>query len=136
MLKPRPWWLFFIGSSRWVTLYPNIYYPNYLSNEYEHLEIIKHEQVHLEQQKTGLATWFLKYIFNRKFRLDQEAEAIAAELLSLSNVETRAYLLNSYCIYLSNSSYFWAARSSEEARVAINSKLEISKKSKQSNNFN
>lgn len=122
MYKSKPWWLFFIARDRWVTVYPNIYHPkNIIPDGWTYIKA--HEEVHLKQQEGYLYSWLIKYLFSRQFRLDQEAEAIAAELISIPDKDTRDTRFKQYCDFLSSSAYFWAAKSSEQAKVAISVKI-------------
>ena len=83
MLKEKPWWLkIFVPRNAWVTIYPNVYYPEGVDTKLEP-EIITHEGVHLRQQhEYGLYKWLWRYFTNDNFRLDQEAKAMAVELLT------------------------------------------------------
>ncbi|HTK03744.1 MAG TPA: hypothetical protein VL401_03200 [Alphaproteobacteria bacterium] len=61
-------------------LYPNIYLPekiylNLLSKNpnVNWIGVLKHEQTHITRQRQlGPMKWNLKYIFSKKFRLDEE----------------------------------------------------------------
>lgn len=123
MYKPKPWWMqLFTSRTRWLTLYPYIYHPsNVVPDSWTYIKA--HEEVHLKQQEGHLYSWLFKYFLNRKFRLDQEAEAIAVELVSIPDKAYREERFEQYCVFLSTSAYFWAASSQEEARVIINTKL-------------
>ena len=117
MLKPHPWWLFWLNRKRWISIYPHIYHPVYINPIY-YPAIISHEDVHLiQQQNYGLIKWIFKYIFNRKFRLHAEAEGIAAELYISKDSP------NFYVDQLCSFDYLWAAKSKEEALEVINAAI-------------
>jgi len=113
MLKSHPWWLFWLGKGRWITIYPHVYHPKGIEPTL-YPAIVAHEDAHLWQQKNyGRNKWILKYLFNRRFRLAAEAEGIATEL-SITKEPPDAYAK-----LLCSSAYLWAARSIEEAKSAI-----------------
>lgn len=128
MLKPHPWWLFFIPSYFWITLKPNIYHPKG-TDPLQFPAVVAHETVHLSQQSEGnLFMWYLKYAFSRKFRLQMEAKAIAVEIKFYQNLypwdvdpvtNFAERNLQSYADALSSWNYFWAASSKEKAAEAI-----------------
>jgi hypothetical protein len=111
------WWLFWFNKSRWITIYPNIYHPEYIDLA-KYQPVINHENVHLRQQEyMGLYKWLFKYIVSRSFRLDQEVEAIAVELKSYPSIPYG--LLDAYAEDLSDSAYMWAASSKQEAVLLL-----------------
>jgi hypothetical protein len=111
-MKPKPWWLFFTPGGFWVTLYPTIYYPKGCDPQ-AMPKVVAHERVHLEQQQAmGLWSWLLRYCLMPKFRLSQEAEAIAAEQPNELTIEWYARALASW-------RYLWAAPSPASAEVVI-----------------
>ena len=64
------------------TLYPNIYVPELVYNNLlsdkplsQYQAILLHEQEHLHQQKNGGSMWFIKYMLNKNFRLQEELKA-------------------------------------------------------------
>lgn len=83
MIKPRPWWLFFIGSDFWVTIAPHIYHPRRTNPSLWPATVI-HEETHIRQQEAmGLWKWLCKYSTSRTFRFSQEVEACRNELASM-----------------------------------------------------
>lgn len=83
-IKPRPWWLFFLGSRYWVTISPHIYHPKGV-NPSLWPSVIEHETQYLGQQsRIGLVKFLWRYIWSRQFRYDMEIPACRAELCALS----------------------------------------------------
>ena len=117
MIKRMPWWLkAFTGKGYWVTIYPHVYTDE---NPVDYPQIVTHENVHLHQQRTyGKWKWLWRYITNKSFRLDQEAEAIVLELAQLEE-PYRHNRHTFYCKALSSKTYFWCARTVEHAALAI-----------------
>jgi hypothetical protein len=113
------WWLFWLPTGTWITLNPTIYHPVGVTPEMRPA-VLEHEKVHLKQQEGHLKGWLLKYIFSRKFRLDQEAEAIAVEA-SFSNSD---FVIQTYVELLIGPSYLWAAKSKAVALKAIEEKIQ------------
>ena len=56
MFRVRPWWLFWLGEGRWITLAPHIYHPKDVRPELWP-DVVAHEEVHLEQQRGHLFRW-------------------------------------------------------------------------------
>lgn len=125
MLEEKPWWLkIFVPHNVWVTIYPNIYYPCD-SNPSLESEIVAHEKVHLKQQSEyGLLKWMWRYFTNKTFRLDQEAKAMAVELLTRPS-HTREDYIKYYAGNLSGSFYHHAASSFESAADKIRAEIAI-----------
>ena len=127
MIKHKPWWLTLVTpASAWVTIHPNIYYPEgTVVTDWP--DIIAHENVHLSQQeKMGRFLWLFRYFTNRSFRLDQECEAIVAELFNMPPHMDKDWRMKSYAELLSTRYYFWAAPSRNDALIAIRRKtLEV-----------
>jgi hypothetical protein len=125
MLKEKPWWLkIFVPRNAWVTIYPNIYYPDSDNPALEH-EIVVHENVHLKQQSEyGLFKWMWRYFTNKAFRLDQEAKAMAVEILARP-VQSREDYIKYYAGNLSGSFYHHAAKSFEIAADKIRAEIAI-----------
>ncbi len=120
VLKPRPWWLFWIGAGRWVTVAPHVYHPKDTTDPQRHPSIIAHEKVHLRQQQEApsLRGWLWRYCTNRAFRLQQEAEAVAVEIAT-GDPRRADRLRTRYATYLSGFAYLWAARTPRHALTAI-----------------
>ncbi len=118
--KPKPWWLFWIGAGRWVTVAPHIYHPRDITEPQDHPSIIAHERVHLRQQQEApsLLGWLWRYCTNRAFRLQQEAEAVAVEIAT-DDPRRADRIRTIYAVYLSGFAYLWAARTSEQALTII-----------------
>jgi hypothetical protein len=129
VLKEKPWWLkIFVPRNAWVTIYPNIYYPEGTDIKLEP-EIITHEKVHLKQQSEyGLLKWLWRYFTNKSFRLDQEAKAMAIELLTRP-VYMREDYIKYYADNLSGSFYHHAASSFESAAQKIRDEIALLVKS-------
>lgn len=123
MLKEKPWWLkIFVPRNAWVTIYPHIYYPEGADTKLEP-EIITHENVHLKQQSEyGLLKWMWRYFTNDAFRLDQEAKAMAVELLTRPEHMREDYI-RYYAGNLSGSFYHHAASSFESAAEKIRAEI-------------
>lgn len=82
-IKPRPWWLFFLGSRYWVTISPHIYHPKGVNPDLWP-SIIEHETQHLGQQaRIGLFRFLWRYVWSRNFRYQMEIPACRAELYAL-----------------------------------------------------
>jgi len=122
MLKPRPWWLFFIPGDAWVTLAPYIYHPKTVVPE-ARPQVIAHENEHLDQQeKLGVKTWVWRYSTSRSFRLDQEARGVAREILFLEDhgLSVQAITVRmTEAKDLASGAYLWAASSPEVAEREI-----------------
>jgi hypothetical protein len=122
----KPWYIGIFTAGRWVTIYPYINLPRDRDpNDYPW--VVAHESVHIKQQgDMGLWKWLWKYFTNRAFRLDQEAEGVVAEYQAqVSENRNASMVFPNYASALSSIDYFWAARSTEEAMEALNSKLII-----------
>jgi len=122
VLRPKPWWLKAVTQEwQWVAIDPKIYYPHYL-DPLKYPAIIEHEKVHLYQQRSkGKFIWLFRYITSKKFRLDQEMEPIAIELLNMP-LETRKQVAIRYARNLSGQPYSRAAKSFDLALESILSK--------------
>jgi hypothetical protein len=125
MLKTKPFWLSpFVGNLVWVTIYPNIYYPEGINPNLEP-EIIAHENVHLKQQNDyGKWRWLWRYLTSKSFRLDQEAKAIAVEILH-RQADMRDQYISWYANMLAGKNYHKAAKSPAIARLAIEKEIAI-----------
>ena len=116
-LKPRPWWLFWLGRDRWLTVAPTIYHPRSVNPEL-FPALIAHEQTQLSQQTGHEIIWLIRYLLQPSFRLSQEVEAIAVEV-SFYTPTQRAAIVNWYATALSSAAYLWAAFSRSTALNAI-----------------
>src|SRR5690349_15364617 len=86
---PR-WWKYLplVGSDLTLTKYPSIYLPEHVyarwvNNRmtFQDEAMIIHETVHFRRQREmGLIHYYLKYIFNRSFRLHEELVAIREQM--------------------------------------------------------
>ena len=119
ILRPKPWWLKAVTKEwQWVAIDPKIYYPLRL-DPLKYPAVIEHEKVHLHQQRsTGKFKWLFKYITNKNFRLDQEMEPIAIELLN-TPLKNRKQLAVRYARSLSGLPYLRAAKSYDLALDSI-----------------
>jgi hypothetical protein len=128
-MKLKPWWLRLVTRDwQWVTIAPTVYQPGSClllpKTRPEYWPIIAHECRHLEQQrKAGLWKWLAGYFLSRRFRLDQEAEAIAVEIGARPFYQ-RATFVARYAEDLAGGPYWWAAKSYQHARDAILAKCE------------
>lgn len=122
-LRVKPWWLRLVTAPwQWVTFSPTIYHPD-TRDPASFPALVAHEAVHLRQQEAyGRWAWAWRYLWSPSFRLSQEVEGIAAEVLT-SPIILRASLVGCYASQLAGADYriFWrpAARSADEARGAI-----------------
>lgn len=112
-LLVKPKYLKFLGilynSSQ--VIYPYILIPESLNTELKasdpnSIGILEHEKVHLKRMKEiGIYKWYLGYIFNSKFRLNEEIIAYKKQLEVLKNynidfdIDKYAKILSSW-IYL------------------------------------
>ena len=117
-LEPRPWWLFWLGKDRWLTLSPTIYHPANI-NPQGLPALVAHEETHLRQQSQRKAVWLLRYLLQPSFRLSQEAEAIAVEVSHYTQ-EQAAWVISWYAQALSSHLYLWACLKTSTAVSAIN----------------
>lgn len=131
MFKVKPWWLRILTPAHaWVTIHPNIYVPRGV-DVFSFPEVVAHEKVHLRQQEAlGRGRWLREYLLRSSFRLQQEAEAVATELLSLPK-DLRPGRLAYYSAALSDDGGTYdppfgdpAAYTFHDARVAILSWME------------
>lgn len=115
----KPWWLrMFIERDTWVTLGTTIYHPDGVDLE-RSAPIILHEAIHATQQrKYGVVRWLWRYITDRSFRLAQEVEGIATEII-FSDRAARQGLIEFYARALSGRMYRRAATTYTEAVEAI-----------------
>ena len=80
-IKPMPGWMkMILGHYAWMTFTPVIYFGDTPDGEYN--ASLAHEQTHIRQQEAmGQWKWLWRYFTNATFRLDQEAEGYAAEII-------------------------------------------------------
>jgi hypothetical protein len=77
---------FFKINKDTVIAYDNTIY----SNRELYPDVLEHEKVHLQQQKKyGLDTFTKKYLNDKKFRLEMEAEAYKIQLKSIEDKDLR-----------------------------------------------
>lgn len=77
-----------VGNSLAFTFYPCVYVR--AGWEY-HTWLIKHEEVHINQQKRmGKWKWLFKYATDKKFRLEQEIPAHKAAIKHGQSIEKAA----------------------------------------------
>ena len=83
----RPWYLFWVPKGFWITISPNVYYPDTVTDLSQWKHVVAHENVHLKQQVLhNKYIWFLKYIFIPSFRLQMEAPAMGMEAYILETL--------------------------------------------------
>ena len=126
MLKPKPWWLFWLPSNVWITLNPNIYYPS-IENPTEYPHLVAHEGVHIKQQESSnLLPWIFKYIFHKSFRFQMEVEAMATEAYVAGRTFGTVFAdqrIKANADALAGSLYYWCAPNSQIAEAAIRTEL-------------
>lgn len=110
------WWKYIplLGTEITTAIYPNIYFPkevysNLLSKSPSILNqsILIHETVHIERQIAyGVFKWNVRYLCDKKFRLEEELIAIKTQMLFLKrNNET--YDCKRKAKHFSSSVYLW-----------------------------
>jgi hypothetical protein len=82
---------------------PEYFYQRFLENDPIAIAVYIHEETHILRARTyGQVKWYLKYIICTQFRLDEELEAIKAQLQYLKlchmdlDLEQRARWLSSW----------------------------------------
>ena len=112
---PKWWrWMPFLQVDMAATIYPYMYFPEDIFNdlhatdpEKHNLSIYIHEKVHLDRQvKYGFLIWNLKYIFSKKFRLEEEIEAIRAQMIFLKQ-NAMGYDIDKKAKQFASSIYLW-----------------------------
>ena len=103
-----------LGNATSQTLYPNIYLSKYAYDNLnssnpspKHIAHLIHEETHLRRQKEhGTHLWVLKYIFNPRFRFQEELSASVQQIRSLrkNNIPYDTELIAKK---LSGSLYLW-----------------------------
>lgn len=120
MLKPKPWWMFPTGKNTWITIYPDIFFPEREDPE-RYPAIIAHETVHLVSQKAvGVKRWLWYYFTSKRFRFDEEVTAMRVEL-TYRSAEDQILRTNEMARQLSSSMYFWCC-TYEQALTALTAK--------------
>ena len=122
IFRPKPWWLRMVSARYvWFTIHPYVYHPvDTDPTEPSYVPIVEHEKEHLRQQGNGGKwTWLLKYCLSRKFRLNREVEALAAELPHRPQ-EHHDWRIEGFARQLSSMMYFWCA-TYKAAEAAIRS---------------
>ena len=128
LLKPRPWWAFFMPQGVWFTTGPCIYYPRTFTNAVaalNRIEIIQHELVHVSQQQChSRFSWLAKYFYSRSFRLQMEVAAIARECYQFhEDTKWVNATIDGYADALYGWGYFHAASSKQNAKDLITAAL-------------
>lgn len=111
----RFWWNLIPVLTKYTAnaIYPNIYLPKevYLNlssknPKPKYVSVLLHEQEHIRRQKKmGWFKWGIKYVFNPKFRFDEELAAIKSSMKYLKkkgvkvDLERKARILLGY-LYL------------------------------------
>lgn len=84
--------------------------------------LLGHEEIHLSSIKNlGFFVWYFKYIFNKKFRLIEEAKAYSENInYSIDNkIGKKEDLINHYSKILASKTYFNMC-TIEEAKKELN----------------
>lgn len=93
---------FFKINKDTVIAYDNTIY----SNHELYPDVLEHEKVHLKQQKKyGLDTFTKKYLNDKKFRLEMEAQAFKAQFDSIEDVGLRDAVIQDSIIALTSGLY-------------------------------
>ena len=125
IIKPK--YLKFLGliyNSAQV-IYPYIIIPQHLKKKLDNsdpqsLAILEHEKVHFQRMKeSGVLKWYLKYFFNKSFRLNEEVIAYKKqfEILKKYNID---FNLNQYAKILSSWTYLKMTDEKEAKRLLEN----------------
>jgi len=112
----------------WYASWGKIYAPaSYFKDpdKQKYAAVIEHQIMHIVQQHVfgGTILWWFKYLLNREFRLDQEVEAFAIELLNAPAAD-KAEILDKCCLALSSDEYKYAGESALLIRLDILDKLD------------
>lgn len=126
MAIKRKGWLLrkLTNPNRSITIWPHIYMGDpYWSDPTNPGwgPLIVHESTHLHRQAGSHLLWLITWRFNRVFRLNEEALAIAVEIQATRkiNPQSAEWLFDSYVKELCGPEYYHAARTQEEAATAI-----------------
>ena len=125
MLKPKPQWLQRITpAGTWVTLAPHIYHPTYVTKPELYPDIIAHEEVHIRQQTAmGLKVWLTRYMVDKTFRMHQECEATAAQIIE--GTDSKDFVIKTFQAMLNTATYFFCDISSETIKETIEHYLSL-----------
>jgi len=114
--KIPKWWkcIPFLQVDMAATVYPYMYFPEDVFNDLHaldpnkhNLSIYIHEKVHLDRQvKHGPFAWNFKYIFSKKFRLEEELEAIRTQMIFLKQ-NSLGYDIDKKAKQFASSIYLW-----------------------------
>lgn len=105
-----PW----VGNTTAQGIYPNIYLPKWVYDNLKsknpspwHQALLLHEGEHLKRQKKyGPNKWFLRYMFDPKFRFEEEIAADVPKMKFLKKKKLNPYI-NQRAKRLSSWLYFW-----------------------------
>lgn len=112
-----------IGPEFLVTIGNTVYVSSKKSLESISLPQLAHEYRHIQQQnEMGSFLFYIKYMLFRKFRLDVEADAYAAQIANTLRLEIKTETIHKAATWLSSWQYFWCASTYEEALTKIKSK--------------
>lgn len=84
-------------SRFWLTLCPVIYHPNQIAEPLSDVSlhvVIRHELVHIKQQRGRLSAWVFKYLLSQAFRWEAEREAFLVNIRDGSDPESIAVTLH------------------------------------------
>lgn len=121
-LVKRPFFIFWLQDYQWMTVKPWIFYPRNVDlNDPRYAPLVKHESVHIKQQKNmGTIKWLFKYLTDKKFQLSQELEGIAVECISQPNDFLREKCIDDYARGLSEGKdYTKLVASKDDAKKLI-----------------
>lgn len=126
-IRHRPWcFRFWLAPYQWLTFSPATYAPEaYWAAPASAAwpPIVAHEAVHIRQQEAmGRWRWLWRYLTDKDFKLDQEAQGIAAEVNAHPYSERMAVIAR-YATQLAGSDYSQCASSPEAAAAKIRSYL-------------
>ena len=119
IIFPKHFWY-----ASWGKIYaPATYFKDPDKKKYE--ATIEHQIMHMVQQHVfgGTILWWINYLLNKQFRLDQEVEAFAIELLN-SPDSAKPEILDKCCLALSGKEYKYAGQSALLIRLDILDKLD------------
>lgn len=118
----KEWTKLFTITEDTVIAYAGVIY----SNKNLPKDVLLHELVHLDQQKRhGLTTFTKKYLNDKKFRLEMEAEAYKAQLASIEDEGLRKAVLEDCIDGLTSGLY--GEVSERKAREMITPKVKETK---------
>ena len=129
--KNRPWYLFWAPSTFWITVSPNVYYPENIQNFDQWRHLVAHEIVHLKQQiEHNKYLWFFKYIFWPPFRSAMEYEAMGMQAYILRAIYCQPEIniqidIQKNATLLTSSNYLWAVWNTQTAVDNINKQYQL-----------